>query len=180
MVMAMGPAYSSFFTQGSMGFNQALKFSLPAGVQYFDTFSWWSHTLANPGAYGFTNVTDPCLTTSICADPSSYFFWDGVHPTTAGHAVLADAVEDSLEQTVAIRRCDSDVSDVLAGGGFTISELIAQAAHGARQHDRFERAVASITNGLFKSGVISAKQTFAIQGCAERYEDRHKERYDRR
>ena len=161
-------AYGPFFSWISASYNQELKFRLPAGVHYFDTFSLVSGAIANPGAYGLTNVTDPCLGDSICADPSSYLFWDVVHPTTTVHAIVADAMQDGLERTVIIGRCDSGVPDVLAGGGFTISELIAQADHGTKRHDRFERAVASITNGLVESGVISGRQKGAIQSCAAR------------
>lgn len=169
-VLASGPAASYLFTQVSIGFNGALRSSLPPGVRYFDTFAWTQAMLANPAAYGFTNVTAACRTmSSICANPDEYFFWDGQHPTTAGHALLADAFQAGLAQTVVIGGCDSGVPDVLAGGGFTISELIAQAAAGARNHGQFVSGVASITNGLVSSGVISGRQKGAIQSCAGNY-----------
>ena len=167
---AGGPAVSYFFTKVSMGFNNALKGSLPPGVRYFDAFAWMSGIVANPAAYGFTNVTEACRTvSSICANPAGYFFWDSEHPTTAAHSVLADAVLGSLGQTVVIGGCDSGVPDVLAGGGFTMSELIGQAAAGARNHGQFVSGVASITNGLVAGGVITGKEKGAIQGCAGKY-----------
>jgi cholinesterase len=96
-VVAMGPQASAFFTQVSLGFDQALQANLPPGVQYFDTLSLISSVVSNPAMYGFTNVTDPCLTgSSPCANPDQYFFFDGEHPTTAGHQVIGDA----LYQTV--------------------------------------------------------------------------------
>jgi len=166
-LLASGPAASYFFTQVSMGFNDALKAGLPAGVRYFDTLTWGWAVLANPAAYGFTNVTDACFTgMSLCANPGEYFYWDDEHPTTAGHARLAEAVMGGLAQTVVIGGCDSGVPDVLAGGGFTIAELVAHAAAGARNHGQFVSGVASITNELVAGGVITGKQKGAIQGCA--------------
>jgi len=48
----------------------------------------------NASAFGFTNVTNQCLTTPTCvaaplATQNTFLFWDGVHPTQAGHALLA-------------------------------------------------------------------------------------------
>jgi outer membrane lipase/esterase len=44
-----------------------------------------------PGLFGFTNVTQSCFNgVSVCATPNSYFYWDGVHPTTAGHHLIAE------------------------------------------------------------------------------------------
>jgi phospholipase/lecithinase/hemolysin len=169
-LLGAGPEASYFFTLVSTSFNQALKASLPPGVRYFDSFLAMSNVIANPGAYGLTNVSDSCFTGfSVCAAPSTYFFWDSVHPTTAGHAALAGAVEASLAQTVVIGGCDSGVPDTIAGGGFTISELIAQSAAGARNHGQFVSGVAFITNGLVKGGVISGNQKGSIQGCAAKY-----------
>ena len=47
------------------------------------------------------NVEDSCLTFgvvagAICATPNSYVFWDGIHPTTTGHAILAEAALEAL------------------------------------------------------------------------------------
>jgi outer membrane lipase/esterase len=63
-----------------------------------DTYSLLDAIVANPAMYGFTNVTNPCLTGAIdyvggtaCASPNQYLFWDDLHPTAAGHAIVADA-----------------------------------------------------------------------------------------
>jgi phospholipase/lecithinase/hemolysin len=65
-------------------FNGALRLSLPADVDFYDTASLLRSVVADPGAYGFTNVTDPCFNgTSVCANPSEYLYFDDFHPTTA-------------------------------------------------------------------------------------------------
>jgi outer membrane lipase/esterase len=61
----------------------------------------FSAVLANPSAFGFSNVKDQCLTTLSCvtapqATQNSYLFWDGVHPTAAGHAIVAQVVTQYL------------------------------------------------------------------------------------
>jgi len=59
----------------------------------FDTYKILRDVRNNPEAFGLTNVTDACLVLSsstVCADPDKYLFWDDVHPTTAGQAILAD------------------------------------------------------------------------------------------
>jgi phospholipase/lecithinase/hemolysin len=75
-------------------FNAGLQATLPAGATYFNTFGLLDSIVADPGAYGFTNVTQSCLTTtSICTDPGQYLFWDDIHPTTAADAILAEQFE---------------------------------------------------------------------------------------
>jgi len=50
----------------------------------------------NPGAFGLANATDACSAADnilACAEDSyNYFFWDGIHPTAAGHRLLAGAM----------------------------------------------------------------------------------------
>ncbi|MEO1091136.1 MAG: SGNH/GDSL hydrolase family protein [Pseudomonadota bacterium] len=43
--------------------------------------------IAGAPAFGFANVTEPCIGLADCG---GFLYFDGLHPTTAGHAVLAD------------------------------------------------------------------------------------------
>jgi phospholipase/lecithinase/hemolysin len=63
-----------------------------------DVFSLINAVETDPTHFGFTNVTDPCLTTFECTDPDHTFFWDIEHPTEFGHAFFAVAVENVLSQ----------------------------------------------------------------------------------
>ena len=82
-------------TDWSMAFNALLAVDL-AGLQAafpgdhfytFDTFSLLNTVIANPSAYGFTNVTDKWIDNPA---GTGYLFWDGVHPTTQAHSMIAD------------------------------------------------------------------------------------------
>lgn len=61
-----------------------------------DVFSLINAVETAPTHFGFTDVTDPCLTTTLCADPDHTFFWDTHHPTGFGHAFFAVTLENVL------------------------------------------------------------------------------------
>ena len=71
-------------------------------LTYLDTFSLIDEAVADPGAFGFTNVTAPCYVGpftgggSVCADPNFYLFWDMDHPSAAAHAGIAAAADAAL------------------------------------------------------------------------------------
>jgi phospholipase/lecithinase/hemolysin len=45
------------------------------------------------------DVSSTCASSPACIDnPEETFFWDGVHPTAAGHGVLAAAVLAELPE----------------------------------------------------------------------------------
>lgn len=75
----------------SNAYNNALnrRLSFEEGVQTFDIASLLRTAVANPGAYGFANVTDACGALPDC-NPETYLFWDGIHPTSGGHRIIAD------------------------------------------------------------------------------------------
>ena len=59
--------------------------------------------IANPAGSGLTDVTEPCLEfgvtrNAICRDPNRHLFWDGTHPTVAGHRAIAHAVAETLAE----------------------------------------------------------------------------------
>lgn len=49
--------------------------------------------LANPGRFDLTEVRAACITPDIppfaCRNADEYLFWDGIHPTKAGHGIIA-------------------------------------------------------------------------------------------
>lgn len=67
-----------------------LDAALPGKIVQFDIAELFARTIANPSAFGFANVTERCVDNLLNGrcNPSSWLFWDGVHPTTAGHAII--------------------------------------------------------------------------------------------
>lgn len=87
---SLGPVAAAQATAVTNAFNAALSSSLPSGVLFYDTASLLRRIVGNPGAYGFTNVTDPCFNgTTVCSNPSQYAFFDSFHPTTAADTLIA-------------------------------------------------------------------------------------------
>ena len=72
-------------------FNTALRSNLPSGVSFYDVAALQRASVANPSAFGFMNVTDPCFNgVTVCANPSEYLFFDEFHPTSTAHRFLAE------------------------------------------------------------------------------------------
>jgi outer membrane lipase/esterase len=63
-----------------------------------DVFSLMNAVGTDPTHFGFTDITDPCLTAMLCADPDHTFFWDTHHPTVFGHSFFAVTLENVLAQ----------------------------------------------------------------------------------
>jgi len=55
----------------------------------------FENVLANPAAYGFTNVTDSALADGVTSG-QGYLFWDIVHPTTAAGQIIANVAYQSI------------------------------------------------------------------------------------
>jgi phospholipase/lecithinase/hemolysin len=72
-------------------------------IKTLDFWDSFNQLQANPARFGFSNVTEPCLVTnpvmSVCSDPDSYFFWDQLHPSTAGQRAIAAVAQSSLQST---------------------------------------------------------------------------------
>ena len=99
-----GPAASQLATTLSVAFNAQLTAilgqlaaGLPAiSIVPFDAFGLLASIVADPEAYGMSNVTSACVTPSeppfACRQPDEFLFWDGIHPTRATHAIVAQQV----------------------------------------------------------------------------------------
>jgi len=85
-----------------------------SNVKLFDLFGLVDSVVANPGAFGLTNVTDACAQFVNC-NPSQYFFWDGIHPTSAGQGILSQAMLRTIPEPATLAL----LAIALAGLGFS-------------------------------------------------------------
>jgi phospholipase/lecithinase/hemolysin len=95
-----GPLITFLSATFNTHLEDALAARAPEAIR-LDVFRLMNQTVSNPSEYGFTNVTTPCLTTvGVCAVPDEYLFWDHVHPTTLGHAVLARHFAKAIKHAI--------------------------------------------------------------------------------
>lgn len=92
-IAANGPSAAYLGTTLAQSMNNALgnRIASETGVQIFDMYSLVTAVNVNPAAYGLINASDASGAIPG-ADPSQYLCWDGIHPTAAGHAILAQSM----------------------------------------------------------------------------------------
>jgi phospholipase/lecithinase/hemolysin len=75
--------------------------TVPHHVVVVDSFGLLTAVSQAPGAFGMTEVTTACLnrpdvldpaTWTVCGSPTpaGWFFWDDIHPTAQGHAIIGN------------------------------------------------------------------------------------------
>jgi outer membrane lipase/esterase len=77
----------------------ALEAQYAIDLLTFDVFGLSGSILDNPATYSLSNVTGSCLVGQVaCANPEDYFYWDGLHPTTEMHALLAAGLLSVIDE----------------------------------------------------------------------------------
>lgn len=109
--MGIAPAFratpeSAAVTMLAQGFNAGLNDAMmyleavrpELEITVFNTFALLHEVTAHPASYGFTNVTSACLASlsALAGGCAGYLYFDGIHPTTATHAVVAGALNTAL------------------------------------------------------------------------------------
>jgi len=94
---ALSAAFNYMYLQAVIDFYAGSMNVSTVDFFHFLTFE----VMASPEAFGFSNVTDSCVTPGVfidafCKDRDGYFFWDPLHPTKKGHAVRAEGALSQL------------------------------------------------------------------------------------
>mgnify|MGYP003693672571 CR=1 FL=1 len=108
-IAAGATALSAGYNQNLQGVLQGLGAALPGiTIVPFDAFGLLADVQANPRRFGLINATTACIEPNVpqfgfpssppfrCAQQDRFFFWDGIHPTRAGHAIIAIEVGKTL------------------------------------------------------------------------------------
>lgn len=75
--------------------------NLPISLKRVDFAGFTNEVVTTPEAFGLTTVDHACLNVLLggdmkCDNPEQYLFWDGIHPTKAGHDALAERALESI------------------------------------------------------------------------------------
>ncbi len=98
-ILAEGAQASALGTLLASSMNSALSSAIggASGVTLFDIFGLEDSIAADPAAFGLKNVTDACAQFVAC-DPSTYLFWDGIHPTSGGAQIISNAMVERVPE----------------------------------------------------------------------------------
>ncbi|MEO0803343.1 MAG: SGNH/GDSL hydrolase family protein [Cyanobacteria bacterium J06642_2] len=80
----------------------ALSASLALDITLLDLDVPLGQAIADPAAFGLTNVTDACFnlaTLTTCTNPDEYLFWDFTHPSAVSHQAIAAYALSELHPT---------------------------------------------------------------------------------
>jgi len=103
--------YGVKFNEAAKSLITDLNSKLPgAGFIFADGYTFFTHLIQNPQAYGFDNSDTPCCSfgryrptlscvaaAKLCQDRSKYVFWDEYHPSDAANLVIAQTLISTLK-----------------------------------------------------------------------------------
>ncbi|MGE5790164.1 MAG: SGNH/GDSL hydrolase family protein [Syntrophaceae bacterium] len=106
-ILSLGPGASAAATALTIAFNAGLDGLTAAlaglpGIEMakLDVYGLLHDIVAYPGSFDLTVVDTACVTPNVppfkCKKPDEYLFWDGIHPTRAGHAIFAEGAASVL------------------------------------------------------------------------------------
>lgn len=92
-----GTPAAAVASAASGAFNAAIRQFVASGpsrgldLRYADIEGTFAQVRTDPDAFGFTDVTGDCGRGTI-VECAGFVFWDDIHPTSATHALVADAI----------------------------------------------------------------------------------------
>jgi phospholipase/lecithinase/hemolysin len=107
-IAPLGPAVAGLANTLTQAFNAKLEaevlgpLSALPGIEIvrLDVYTKLNDIVASPAGFGLTTVNKACITPAVapfaCTNFDEYLFWDGIHPTKAAHAIIAQFAAATL------------------------------------------------------------------------------------
>lgn len=100
---ANSPILSTLTQEHNQGLRRSLKLlsqqNSDLEIVTFNANALYQDAITNPATFGFSNVSSSCLSGSkACGNPNQFLFWDGIHPTTAAHRIIADTAFSAIQE----------------------------------------------------------------------------------
>jgi phospholipase/lecithinase/hemolysin len=107
-IAGLATTLSGAYSQNLAGVLQGLGGLHGIAIVQFNAFAMLGNIQGDPGRFGLLDATTACIQPNVplfgfpssspfrCAEPDRHLFWDGIHPTRAGHSIIALLVAKTL------------------------------------------------------------------------------------
>lgn len=104
-IAGLATGLSATYNQKLQGVLQGLGGLTDIAIVPFNAFGLLEPIQEHPRRFGLVDATTACIQPNVgplfrCLQPDRHFFWDGIHPTRAGHAIIAFLVGKTLVTAV--------------------------------------------------------------------------------
>jgi phospholipase/lecithinase/hemolysin len=90
---------------------QTLDAALDSNITLLDFNSLLNEIINEPGKFGFTNVTNTCLSSpgfltppfTVCSNPNDFLYWDTQHTTVPAQILFADLAFTALQSDIELK-----------------------------------------------------------------------------
>ncbi|MEP1442579.1 MAG: SGNH/GDSL hydrolase family protein, partial [Hyphomicrobiales bacterium] len=157
-------ATQNYNTTLEVGIAQLAAVDTNTDFVLIDVAAVFEEVVANPEAFGFTNATAGCVFDAACAaadfeTQNQFLFSDGVHPTNAGHALIAELARQTLDPTIGAAQ-SAGIGDLTS----TTRQIVAGSALSRARSFFFNQAA---SDGVSSSADVDTfSQTPSIRGEA--------------
>ena len=127
-----------------------------------NVFSLFNSVISTPASYTLTNVTGSSQFAAV--NPDNYLFWDGLHPTVAGHRLLALNALALIAPTSTSTTLTSSNPTAILGASIAFTASVSSSGGSPTGVVNFYDGAAAIGNAQLVNGIATFTTTSLAAG----------------